>query len=258
MDAAEYDGFARFYHRHWASSPYYRQAQAALDHLLFSRLSPGSSVLDLCCGTGIMTAAALKRGFSLTGLDISGGMLRYAIRDLPHAVFLQCDARSFLLPPLFRGAFSTFESMSHISDPAGLAQVFGNVNAALTEGGIFVFDLLDEQAYLSLWDGRHTIRDGNEICILNGGYDRGRRVAWADITIFWKEKVWNRSDSRITEKCHEPEDVARALAGAGFAGIEIFSADRDLGMTGRFGLGRIFLRACKPVQLQFHSEVNGS
>lgn len=250
MVDAEYDGFARFYHRHWASHPYYREAQAALDHLLFSRLTRGSAVLDLCCGTGIMTRAALKRGFSMTGLDISGEMLRYAVQELPQAAFLQCDARSFLLPPLFRGAFSAFESMSHIADAAGLAQVFGNVSAALAGGGSFVFDLLNEQAYLSLWVGRHTIRDRDEICILKGGYDQGRRVAWTDITVFRKEKVWTRSDSTITEKFHEPDEVVRALAGAGFAGIEIFSADRELGMTGKFGLGRIFVRAVKPIQLQ--------
>lgn len=206
--------------------------------------------MDLCCGTGIMTAAALGRGFSLTGLDISAGMLRYAAEQAPHAALLQCDARRFRLPPLFRGAFSTFESLSHIADTAGLAQVFGNVGEALAAGGIFVFDLLEEEAYLSFWGGRHTIRDREEVCILSGGYDRPRRVAWTDIAIFRKENPRGRSESRITEKCHGREEVVRALKGAGFAGIEIFSADGELGMTGKFGLGRIFLRAVKPEQLQ--------
>lgn len=250
MDSPAYDEFARFYHRYWVSSPYYREAQAILDWLLFPYLSGGAAVLDLCCGTGIMAGAALKRGFSVTGLDISGGMLRLAKQDLPRASFRQGDARSFVLPPMFSGAFSTFESMNHITDSDGLDRVFRNVQAALTEGGIFVFDLLTEHAYAALWNGRHSIRDREGLCILGGGYDPERRTAWTDVTIFRKDQGWTRSDSRITEKCHDPADVARALEKAGFAGIEIFSADRELGMTGNFGLGRIFLRACKPLLLR--------
>ncbi len=254
MDGPAYDEFARFYHRHWASSPYYREAQAVLDCLLFSLLPRGSAVLDLCCGTGIMARAAVKRGFAVTGLDISGGMLRYARRELPQSAFLQCDARSFLLPPMFSGAFSTFESMNHILTASGLEQVFSRVSAALAPGGIFVFDLLTEQAYETLWSGSYEMSDVGESCILRGGYDPRRRTAWTDVKIF-RRGSGGTSSARISEKFHDPGETARSLAGAGFADAGLFCADTDLGMTGKFGVGRVFLRAVKPGLLEHCPEV---
>lgn len=248
--APEYDGFARFYHRHWSSSPYYREAEAALDHLLFSHVPRGSAVLDLCCGSGIMTGAAVRRGFAVTGIDISGEMLRYARRELPQSAFLQCDARSFALPPLFRGAFSTFESMNHILTGGGLEEVFRRTGAALAAGGIFVFDLLTGEAYENLWNGSYEMSEGGETCILRGRYDPRRRAAWTDVLVIGRGCGRTGSTIRISEKCHEPEEAARALAAAGLAGAELFSAS-SVGMTGKFGLGRVFLRAFKPGQLDY-------
>ena len=50
---------------------------------LRSRLAPGGSVLDLCCGSGEAAAPWLAAGFSVTGLDISPLALSLAARRHP-------------------------------------------------------------------------------------------------------------------------------------------------------------------------------
>ena len=45
-----------------------------------ARVSPGSSALDLCCGTGDLTFALAERGAETTGLDFSPKMLEVAMR----------------------------------------------------------------------------------------------------------------------------------------------------------------------------------
>ena len=43
-------------------------------------------VLDLCCGTGLMTAELAERGYEMVGLDASPAMLDLARRRLPGSV----------------------------------------------------------------------------------------------------------------------------------------------------------------------------
>lgn len=246
---AAYDEFARFYSHHWAKSDYYRQAAAILDSLLFSLIPRGSAVLDLCCGTGLMSLIARRRGFRVAGLDVSGEMLRYARELLPGSEFLQGDARCFSLPCMFHGVFSTFESLSHVMSAAGLLEVFRNVREALVEGGTFVFDLLTEEAYAGLWRGTSVIAHGGEECVLSGDYDPVSGTAWTDIAVSGPDNPRRVARTRITQKCHDLRRVAGALCAAGLSGPEVLCAAGDLGMTGTYGRGRVFVRAFKPLLL---------
>jgi len=81
--AAEYDAtFAQ------ATAPF---VDALLDA---AGVMPGMRVLDMCCGTGIVTAAAARRGASITGLDFSAAMLVEARRRQLHLRFDEGDAEA--------------------------------------------------------------------------------------------------------------------------------------------------------------------
>src|SRR5437879_1721895 len=51
-------------------------------------------LLDVCCGTGIVTAAAAARGASVVGLDFSPAMLRQARQGHPHLHLDEGDAET--------------------------------------------------------------------------------------------------------------------------------------------------------------------
>ena len=81
--AAEYDTtFAR------ATAPF---AAALLDA---AGVAAGLRVLDLCCGTGVVTAAAADRGARPIGVDFSAAMLAEARRAHPQLQFDQADAEA--------------------------------------------------------------------------------------------------------------------------------------------------------------------
>ena len=70
----------------------HKDGQLAAGEWLVNRLSPGSRVLDVGCGTGLPTARQLvDAGFDVTGIDLSDGMLQLARRDVPMAAFRQLD-----------------------------------------------------------------------------------------------------------------------------------------------------------------------
>jgi ubiquinone/menaquinone biosynthesis C-methylase UbiE len=81
--AAEYDAtFAR------ASAPF---VEALLDAAC---VEEGMRVLDLCCGTGVVTGAAAARGAVATGVDFSAAMLAEARRAHQQLRFDEGDAEA--------------------------------------------------------------------------------------------------------------------------------------------------------------------
>jgi cyclopropane fatty-acyl-phospholipid synthase-like methyltransferase len=63
------------------------------------RLKDGADVLDICRGAGVPVSRALSRRFSVTGVDVSGEMVRLAAANVPAGSFIHGDIMSVQLPP---------------------------------------------------------------------------------------------------------------------------------------------------------------
>ncbi|MFC5344933.1 trans-aconitate 2-methyltransferase [Brevundimonas staleyi] len=82
---------------------------------LAERLQPGDAVLDVGCGSGRpMAAALIERGFRLTGVDSSAGLIAHAKADLPEGRFIQADMRTLDLGEAFAGVLA-WHSLFHLS-----------------------------------------------------------------------------------------------------------------------------------------------
>ena len=87
---------------------------AWLDELL-ERLPPAADVLELGCGPGVPTAAAVvAAGHNLTGVDISSGQLEIARRAVPGATFLEADMAALDFPPSSFDAVVALYSLIHV------------------------------------------------------------------------------------------------------------------------------------------------
>lgn len=240
---ASYDPFARVYSRHWNSEAP-SQIMTVIERLLVPEMVLGARILDLCCGTGYTARELSLRGFDVTGLDASNEMLNYARRSAPAASFIQGDARFFQMMPIYQGILSTFDSLNHIMTLEGLMAVFRNVNRALAPGGLFLFDMNMEKGFLAHWADYFAIVEDDDVCILRGAYDKARRTARYDITMFEREgKNWRRSDALILERYYPAKEIKRALKAAGFRDISTYDAEKELGLADH--TGRTFFLARK-------------
>lgn len=123
-------------------------------------LPAGSSILDIGCGTGRHSIELAKRGYHMTGIDISDGMLTQARKAAAEAgvsvEFIKGDASRFLMNMEFDGAIclceGAFSLLSLDDDPMqhDLA-ILRNVFAMLKPRAQFILTCLNAMRYIRLY-----------------------------------------------------------------------------------------------------------
>ncbi len=241
-----YDQFAWYYSRGWGEE-FHERARPVLAQHIFPHIAEGARILDLCCGSGDLSALLAGCGYRVTGIDGSAEMLRYARDRVPGAEFVHADARCFSFPAAFDAALSTFDSLNHLLVLEELRQVFGNVFTALVSGGRFVFDLNMAEAFDTLWHGHYASVEEDVVGVTRGSFDREKKLGRADVTLFQRaeEGLWRRSDVSVEERCYERVEITEALQAAGFTEVEAREA-WELGMRGDVAMGREWFFARKP------------
>jgi SAM-dependent methyltransferase len=232
---AEYDAFAWIYNRYWGRDVVQRFLPV-VEKLVLPHLPPDAHVLDLCCGTGHLAQALVERGYQVMGIDGSEEMIRFARINAPNADFIVEDARDFRLPGAYRAAVSTYDSLNHVTSLEELTRVFGNVAACLRDGGLFLFDLNTEEGYSARWRGSFGIVEDDHVCVVRASFDGSAKVGQTAITIFRSEgEVWLRSDMTLVQRCYADHEIQSALEAAGFADLQVYDAQTDLGWSREVG-----------------------
>ncbi len=102
-------------------------------------------VLDLACGPGRHSVALAKRGFRVTGVDLSPFLLRKA-RERARAEnvdveWVQEDMRRFVRPEGFDLAISLFTSFGYFESRDDDLKVLRNIHQSLRGGGALVIEM---------------------------------------------------------------------------------------------------------------------
>jgi len=209
-----YGAWADFVERSWASDP-----------------QPVHRVLDLCCGTGLLTAELVARGYALVGADGSAEMLEEARRLLGPAVPLHRR----VLPALdgdglrpdgpgssFDAVVSTFDSLNYLTLPDFAATVAA-VARLLRTGGWFVLDLHTEAMMRAIAAApRAEARSGALDLVMDSAVDLATRTVTTTVTITPDDRP--AFAERHVQHFFTVDDV-RATATA--AGLSVVSVTED-------------------------------
>jgi SAM-dependent methyltransferase len=127
---------------------------------------PGMAVEDLGCGRGRHAIPLARKGYRVTGVDLSEKMLGIArARARTERVSVEWvreDMRAFRRPCAFDLCLSLFTSFGYFQDEEN-QMVLDNVGASLKEGGIFLLDLRNAGKGLSRlesWDQTIEVPSG--------------------------------------------------------------------------------------------------
>ena len=239
-----YDPFARVYDRHWGS--FATNVYPILDHLVLRNLPAGCAVLDLCCGTGQLSANLSRQGYLPMGLDASEGMIEIARENAPDVEFVIQDARNIALPRKFSAVFSTFDSLNHVMSLDELEQVFHGVFTTLNSGGYFAFDLNMEEGYRSRWRGSFGYVEEDHVCVVQTSHDTNKKIGRFDVTLFELESSgWVRTDFSLIQRWYDEREVMDRLRRIGFNELQSFDGNEPI-VEGELHQGRMFFVARKP------------
>jgi SAM-dependent methyltransferase len=147
VDPSWYDGF--FGDDYLAVAPRDpEQASREVDFVVERLgLEPGARVLDLACGHGRHSLELSRRGFRVTGLDLSGPSLARAREDAARegldVEFVEGDARELPWTDEFDAIVNLFTAViGYFAEQAEDERVLAEVRRALREGRSFLLDTL--------------------------------------------------------------------------------------------------------------------
>lgn len=122
-------------------------------------LPPGASVVDLGCGRGRHAIPLSRRGYRVTGVDLSEKMLglarERAQREGASVEWVREDMRKFVRRGAFDACLSLFTSFGYFNDEEN-ERVIGNVSKSLKEGGTLLLDLRNAQKGLAGEEDKET------------------------------------------------------------------------------------------------------
>jgi ubiquinone/menaquinone biosynthesis C-methylase UbiE len=110
------------------------------------QLPAGAEVLDLCCGMGRHSMALTDFGYHITGVDLSGVLLKEAERLDPERKvrWLQGDMRQVPLTETFDAVVNLFTSFGYFEEDAENEKVLHEMHRLLKpERGQFIIDFLN-------------------------------------------------------------------------------------------------------------------
>ena len=146
----------------WFSSKYYLELYQHRDEEdarwiinLLQRSIPvntRSNVLDIACGSGRHSLELARRGFDVTGFDLSKFLISEAKKGLKNSKerdlrvkFLIKDMRNFNFKNSFYVALNIFTSFGYFDNDKENFKVIENVSDSLKTGGYFMFDFLNKK-----------------------------------------------------------------------------------------------------------------
>ena len=139
-----YNKFALVYDRLYSPKKYW----ALIDDLFAGDTITSSkpNMLDLGCGTGAFLLGMYERGWNISGLDISPGMLDCAKQKsdaggIPCALH-QKDMLDFHVDGQFDLITSNFDTVNYVLEIKDLERLFKNAYSLLRKNGSFAFDVV--------------------------------------------------------------------------------------------------------------------
>ncbi|MFQ6618646.1 MAG: class I SAM-dependent methyltransferase, partial [Fidelibacterota bacterium] len=185
-------------------------------------------ILDVSCGTGKMAIYFGKVGMTVYGFDKSLNMVKEArlIKTHDNALyhFWQGDMEYFNLKRKFHVIINLYDSIQYILTCSSMETHFNSIRDALSDGGIYIFDIVTEQGALKNFKNYYeSAVQPNFRYVRKSRYDIRKRMQINDF------KIWLREGGKIRkyreihrQKIYNQEELSQIIDRSKLKVINIF------------------------------------
>ncbi|GAU71263.1 hypothetical protein SSP35_31_00280 [Streptomyces sp. NBRC 110611] len=184
----------------------------------------GSRVLDLCCGPGLYLVPLARRGYVVTGVDLSPAMLKRARAACEEAGvevrLAQADMLTHVEPESYDVVLNVFTSFGYFDDPRNNERVLRNAHDSLKPGGQLLVDVMGKEV-LAGWIGRPKLVELDD-----GAYVVQRDTvldSWTRLRTDWtlvRDEV--AREASITSFLYSAAELRALFEAAGFTDMRCY------------------------------------
>ena len=210
-------------------------------------LQPGSSMLDLCCGHGRHAVALAKRGYRVTGQDLSTVFLQHAQAASEgqgvQIQWVESDMRNIPFEGEFDAVINIFTAFGYLESEEEDQQVLRQVHKALKPGGLFLLETMQREGLMRRFDPSDVTRHADGLIVLEErDFDLFTSRCNVRVTMFSPDG--ERREYRHAARIYTLTELVRMMTLAGLH-IEAYYGGLD-GSTLSLDSRRLVVVASKP------------
>lgn len=174
-------------------------------------------ILDIGCGSGNITIPLSRRGYAVTGIDISEEMLALAAEKAEseslNILFLNQDMTELELIETVDAAVCALDGVNYLTNDEDLKRLFTGIAKYLNPGGIFIFDLNSEYKMKHVLDENTFVYDEDDaFCVWSSSYDSDDKICSFFLDFFIKAEngLYKRGEEYQEERAYSSAEIKSA------------------------------------------------
>lgn len=228
---ATYETFAKIYDEVMDEQLYLDWLEFTCRHLKKNQ----QELLELACGTGILSVELANLGFNVVGLDLSEDMIKLANKrtspDDEGLSFMSGNMLELKEKNKYDAVTCYSDSICYMKNDEQVGQVFKGVYETLKETGTFIFDVHSTYQMEEVFSEYSYHYQTDEFAFLWESYPGEEDLSIEHFLTFFvsdKKGKFERFDELHEERTYEIETYKTLLKEAGFESIEVFADFEDV------------------------------
>ena len=186
-------------------------------------------ICECACGTGSLTIPLYRRGFQMTGVDVSQEMLWQAAqktRKQGIAIpYVRQDMRALNLHRPMDAVLATCDGVNYLLTEEDLLSFFRAAHRAIRPGGAFLFDVSTPHKLKDVLCQGLLGEDREDITYLwQNTWHEKRKTVELDLTFFVRDEdgKYRRIDERQHQRAWDQQTLKEMLWHAGFRAVSLY------------------------------------
>ncbi len=222
---AQYQDFASVYDRLMHEDIDYGKWCNYIENIFAERGISPDTLCELACGSGNITSRMLKRGYDITGVDISSDMLTVAASKIGADRLVCADMSKLDLGREFDSFLCMIDGINYLITPKAVIDTFKNVRKSLKDGGVFIFDISSQYKLQNILGNETFIHSEPDVFYSwQNRYIQKYNLSDMLLNFFVREgRGYRRFEERHLQRGWSEKQIKKMLKIAGFSDICVYN-----------------------------------